>query len=298
MLKMQFAEKARFNQDEIEGVPAALADGNAFSGTLANRDREFMNGLQAAMMNDDTGQGSSIAAVNARRLSGQFGTAAKGQGKDKGADNTYYMMLMNQMMRNLQEQLEYIDEQREEIAEKLETLDEIDQRLMDGNFNPAENKSDMDLMLKIDPDLKQEEILAMTEAELHEWVEVNRTELQERDAELAIEQEQIRQTYDAAKELEASGKLNLEDGESIIHEPFPVSEQNTFENPIIEQAAVKALGSDFDRHYLTADQVVEIMAEVRLSSRTITEQSISVDHSLNNDNQIASILSMDLNIKF
>jgi anti-sigma28 factor (negative regulator of flagellin synthesis) len=156
-------------KDPAAAKPVVETD-NAF----ANPKPKIMDGLvQYALTVAADGLGatqSGLGRVSA--LAGQFmGAANKKPDKDKKADDSLtYILMMQQLMKMMNERLEDIDR-------ALNAIDEIRNKIENGDFDPANDADDLALLQEIDPTMTADQWNAMTPTEQQDWLDENEQQL-------------------------------------------------------------------------------------------------------------------------
>lgn len=247
MLRAEFfAAKERSEPWGINDT-APDARGNAFAGSGRNRDHEANEVMRNVLMGNAE-DASSIAGVN-MRLSAQFAEMSGSKERRSQQDRLLYMQtMMGRMLEDLNAQLAQIDW-------KLQTLDEIQQLMAKGTFDPAENEDHLEMLQAVDPDMTLEQWNAMSEGEKSDWVVESAARLNE---ERAQTQDAIQKIADPECEIEATN--------------------NRYDNPKFEEAAARIearTGQEFDRHNLMDSGRLELIQEtyiIRLEQIQCAEQ--------------------------
>lgn len=293
MVTREFAIKAAEGYRGLDGENENNT-GNAFDGTKESYDREMWNALDAvSMLGEEAVNPSSIANAQLRVTSVFAEAGANKKGKAERGLSIEQMMLLEDirgLISNIDARLEELEAERQVIIEKLEVLDRIDEEIAQGTFDPVNDPEDREAMKFVDPALTDEEIDAMTPAEIAAWSAANRDGLSDR---LQVIEETELSLEDLRDELV---QLLESDMSFPLHEQFPVA-NNRFENDILEELA-QSLGEDIDRHNLTRENLEQLLEALTQSRFETMEMNDSLNNALGNEvAELEEVVSMNFEIK-
>ena len=285
MVTTEFQMKAAVGYAEAE----TYKTGNAFA--KGQYGQEMQNAIRNALMSG----GDDTSIVGAKmKLSGHFKYASdeKREKNEKGVSIADIMLLqqVNDLLGKIDERLDDIRDERREIQEKLEVLNEIDELIANDNFDPVNNPNHRKMMRSVQSDLTDDQILAMTPQEIAQWSQDHREDLIERDQELAVEEGEIKEARDLILDLKNS------DPTYPLVEPFEM-QNGAFVNQALERAA-QTLGPDFDKANMTEESLYKLYNA--LDNNLDRENHLEVDAiavALDNTNENLEILDMPMEIR-